>query len=82
MVWTKHLQDSKARESFEGILRNNVQLFTRLTEIIEETERDLNSKETSIDDFGDPNWAYKQAYRNGERSQLRKIKQLFEFIKG
>jgi hypothetical protein len=79
--WTKGL-DQKAKESLEQTIRNSTTALTRLLEIVEEREAELTRKECSVDDYDTPNWAVRQAHRNGERSQLRKLKDLLSFMKG
>jgi len=80
MVWTKHLQDSEQQQQLEATLRSSKTAITRLREIIDEKERDLLASETSIKDFEDPNWSYKQAYKNGQRAGYRELRQLLDFI--
>ena len=50
-----------------------------LKEYIEENERQLLSLNTSASDFEDPNWSHKQAFRNGQLSGLKKMKELIPF---
>lgn len=82
MAWTKHLKDPKQRADLESLLRNSSQAFSRLLEIIEEKERTLNNSDHSIKDFEDAAWAFKQAFRNGQRAGMKEIRDLLEFIKG
>ena len=81
VVWTKHLKgDSK--DNFEQLLRNSSTVLSRLTEIIEEKEESLYKSSVSISDFDEPNWSHKQAFRNGQMSGLKEVRELLEFIKG
>lgn len=77
-AWTRHL-DGQAKDDFEIIVRNSTLLLTRLKDYIEENERSLLSLNTSADDFEDPNWSHKQAFRNGQLSGLKKMKELIPF---
>lgn len=77
--WTKQIADPKAKSDFEIIVRNSTLLLTRLKGIIEESEQSLLSQSGSIDDFKDPNWSHKQAFRNGQLSELKKLKSLIPF---
>lgn len=77
-AWTNG-KTEQAKEDFETIVRNSTLLLTRLKEIIEEQERALLNNSFSVSDFSDPNWSHKQAFRNGELSQLTKLKQLVPF---
>ena len=76
--WTRNLPEDKRKE-FEGLVRNSTLLLTRLKEIIEEAEQSEISQSSSLSDFKDPNWPYKQAFRNGSLSQLKKLKDLIPF---
>jgi len=80
LVWTKHLKDSKEKETFEASLRNSKVALSRMQQILDEMERDLSASETSIKDFEDPNWSHKQAFKNGQRSSIKTLRQLIDFI--
>lgn len=74
-VWTKHLEkDPKAKEKFKEYLQSNKELFNRLNEILNEIEGSLYISEISPETFKDPNWAYLQAYKNGFRAMLVKVR--------
>lgn len=77
--WTREIRDEEARKNFELIVRNSTLLLTRLKGILEEAERSLISQSATMDDFKDPNWSHKQAFRNGELGCIRKMKDLIPF---
>jgi hypothetical protein len=79
MVWTKHLQ-GEAKTNFESLLRNSTTVLSRLRDILKEKEEDLTSQECSNDDFLQPGWEYRQAFRLGQKAQLREIQSLLKFI--
>lgn len=81
-MWTKHLKDQDSRNNFESLLRNNVTLFTRLRAILDDLNEEILRQETYTADFEDPNWSHKQAFRNGQKSILRKMTDLTNFIEG
>lgn len=78
-AWTQHIQDPKDKADFEVIVRNSTRLLTRLKGIIDEQINQIHSQSNSVDDFRDPNWSHKQAYRNGELARLKKMKDLIPF---
>lgn len=80
MEWVKALPTEKERKDFEKILRNSILVLNRLYEILDERQRNLDSQEINPKDFDVPNWAYKQAYRNGQKSILKDLKDLFNFL--
>lgn len=76
--WLMHLPPER-KEDFEKTLRNNSLLFSRLNAIIEEWERQLNVSETTKDQYLSPTWSHLQAHKNGNREQLKKLKDLISF---
>jgi len=79
-VWTKHLGKPEEKERFEKVLRNSTIVLSRLLEILEEEENLLDNQETSPSQFDNPSWAHKQAFRLGEKSRIKKLKDLLGFI--
>lgn len=77
--WTQNKPNPEARKDFEIIVRNSTLLLTRLKEIIEERERELNSKAFTEKDFEDPNWSHKHSYRIGRLGELKAFKDLIPF---
>lgn len=78
--WFHHLPSEK-QEEFKKLLTNSQTVFTRLLEILEDEERSMLREETTLKDFDNPNWALKQAFRNGDRSRLRRLKDLLNFVR-
>lgn len=82
VVWTKHLRDSQSKTDLENTIKASRTALERLYQIIDEKEDVVLRTETTISDFDQPNWANKQAFRNGQRAALKEIRELLEFIKG
>jgi hypothetical protein len=82
LVWLKDFPDDKEKQDFEEILRNNTRLFTVLRRIIDDFEEQMDLEESTTNDYSDSSWPYKQAFRNGQRTALRRIKLLTDFIEG
>lgn len=82
-AWIRHLKDQSKKEEFEAVVRASSTALSRLYDLVTEKEADIYNHETSVAvDFNDPSWAFKQAFRNGQKSSLKEIRQLLEFIKG
>ena len=79
--WVRHLKDPDHKLKFEQAVRASVTALSRLHDLLEETERDILNQETTTDDFTS-DWAFKQAFRNGRKAQIKELKQLLSFIKG
>lgn len=81
--WIRHLKDQSKKEEFEAAVKASSTALSRLYDLVLEKEADIYNHETSVTtDFNDPSWAYKQAFRNGQKTSLKEICQLLEFIKG
>ena len=80
--WLKNISDKTKRDEAEAIIRNSTTALSRLYDLLEEKEQSINSQEASIADFDNPSWAFKSAFRNGQRASLKEIKELLTFIKG
>lgn len=74
--WTQGM-DPEQKKAFEQNIRNNSVLVNRFLEIIDRWEKETTARELTIDDFKEPNWANKQAFRNGDKSRIKKVKDLF-----
>lgn len=76
IAWTKHLKDPAAAKQFADYVKGSRQILERLKDIIQEDINNLDTNESSYKDFDTPNWQYKQAFRNGQRSTLKNIQRL------
>lgn len=76
-AWTQHLRDDlKAKQEFEEYVKGSKPLLNRLNDILNSLEDEICRLEISPDVFSNPNWAYTQAYMNGYKSSIQKIKTL------
>lgn len=80
-AWTKHLNTPQEKEKFEKSIRSAKHILERLTEILTEAENDLSNSEINSRNYDTPNWDYKQAHVNGQKSTLRTIKRLINLDK-
>lgn len=74
--WTKNLSTSEERERFQNSVLGSRPVLERLYELLDEEERDLDSSELKESVYDTPSWSALQAHKNGQRSMIRKIKQL------
>lgn len=79
--WTKHIQGEKQKQDFENAVRNSSVLSLRLLDLLGEWETEIRRKQVGGESFTVPNWAYQQAYLNGELARIQKLKDLFVFVK-
>lgn len=76
--WTKHLKDPEEKKRFEVYLQSCGQAFRRLQTLLKEKENALNSAERSVEAYDSPNWAERQAHRNGNMEMLWFLKTLVD----
>lgn len=81
LPWVRHLKGVEQKDKFEASIRASVTALSRLYDLLEEQERDIINQESSLDDFSNTDWPYKQSFRNGQKSQIRELKKLLAFVK-
>lgn len=81
LPWVRHLKDPESKENFERSVRGSTVALARLLSLLEEQEQTIHNQEASASDFEDPNWSHKQAFRNGQKNQLKELKKLLSFLK-
>lgn len=82
LLWTQHIKDDpKKKEAFEQLLKNSSQVLGRLRDILQGLERSVEGQEYSLEDFDQPNWEHKQAFRNGQKATLKALQDLLDFSK-
>lgn len=79
--WTKHLKDPEAKSKFVQSVFNSKDVLDRLTSILKEKLDTLDRSETDIAVYDTPNWAERQAHKNGQRSSLMFLLKLIDLDK-
>lgn len=79
--WTRHLKDTKDKEDFEQHLLSSKRILDRLKALIAERELSVEASERSLAQFDKPNWAEKQAFKNGFMSCMQIVKTLIDLDK-
>lgn len=74
--WTKNLKTAEDKEKFENSLRGARPILKRLSQLLIEEEEEIDRYELNLDTYSTPNWAERQAHKNGQRAILRKMKNL------
>lgn len=75
-AWTKNLKTEEEKKKFELYVRGSGPLLDRLKELVNEGEESLDKAEVDPTSYDSPNWAYKQADRNGYRRCLQTFRKL------
>lgn len=76
--WTSHIGDPEVKEAFKSQILSSRVALDRLKTILKEEETGLNRSETDIKSFDQPNWDYRQAYKNGYRASLGFVTKLID----
>lgn len=76
--WTQHLKDSEEKERFVNSILGSKIVLRRLQDLLKEEEQSLDRSETDIRVFDQPNWAERQAFKNGYRSCLGVLQKLID----
>ena len=69
---TRGLQ-GKDLEAFERSYQNAHTVVDRISEVLEKEMSSLIKEEDAPERFDNPNWAYHQAYLNGQRKAVRDL---------
>lgn len=76
--WTQHIKDQNEKVDFEKFIKGSKPVLDRIKDILNDEENSLDRSETDIRSFDQPNWEYKQAYKNGYRACINVIKTLVD----
>lgn len=76
--WTEHLSSEQDKQKFQNSILGSRDVLDRLKDILDAQERDLLNSEVSLDTYSQPNWAERQAHKNGYRSCLRSLRKLID----
>lgn len=78
MKWTQHIKDPDEKARFEREIRSSRAVLERLKDIVQEQEDSLERSDMDISIYDRPNWAERQAHKNGMRSVLWAMKRLID----
>lgn len=76
-TWTAGLSEDAKKSYIDGLVANPYLKVLRT--ILEVRDKGLQKNEFSTEDFKEHQWAYKQAFRNGQRSAINAIIELLTF---
>jgi hypothetical protein len=76
--WTQHLTDEEEKKRFQNQIWSAKPVLERLLLILDEQEKSLDRSEIDPQSFSSPNWAYLQAFKNGDRFRLNYLKTLID----
>ena len=76
--WTEHLQTDEEKENFKREVLSARGVLERLLNIINEDESSLDRSEMNQRVYDLPNWAERQAHKNGNRQYMNAIRLLID----
>lgn len=68
--WTSHIENEQDKKDFTNEVYRARRVLARLKSMLDIREYTVDKSELTVKDFDVPNWAEKQAFRNGVRSGL------------
>lgn len=80
-IWTQDIKDTEEKEAFTNHIRNSKAVLDKIVGILIAEQNALDRSETDMKSFDQPNWEYRQAYKNGYRACLTKITSLVDIDK-
>ena len=75
-IWTSNLKTDDEKERFKRSLLASRSVFDRLTQIIEDKERVINSMETGVEIYERPGWEALMVHYNSEKGVYQWLKEL------
>lgn len=79
--WTKHLTDEEDKNKFRDSVYGSKRVLERLKALIDLEVESIDQTERDIKAYDNPNWANKQAFKNGQRSAYYILKQMVDLDK-
>lgn len=79
--WTKNLTDPEVKVKFQQQIHSAKDVLDRQKVLLEEKLNTLDRSEVDITVYNTPNWAERQAHKNGQRSSLMYLLQLVDLSK-
>lgn len=76
--WTEHLKTEKEKTEFRQYVQGSRTLLDRLKTILDDQDKTLEVSELTLESYNQPNWAVRQAHKNGYRSCLRTLRKLVD----
>lgn len=75
-TWTKNLKTPEDIENFQSMLLGSRPVLERLVDILKEKDEALDRTSLSLTSYDNPNWAFKEAHKNGYSSCIHNLIQL------
>lgn len=76
--WTDHLHEDKDKQDFRRQVISAKDVLARQKQILDGWLESLSRSELDPSQFDSPNWANKQAYKNGLRQGMNQLKILID----
>lgn len=73
-LWTQHIKDQDAKAKFQETIKSAKPVLDHLNRLLSDYERGIDRSEIDISTFDKPNWAERQAFKNGQRSMITFLK--------
>lgn len=81
LSWAQHLKDPAKKAQFQRDVKAAYPILSRLNDILDEEDKQVERWLTNKDSLDKPNWDNKLAFANGDHYRKEKIKELILSVK-
>lgn len=78
--WYRGCKTEEEKAQRELLVRNSTAFATLLLGMLEDRYNAIDRKGFREEDYGDSNWVFLQAFRNGKLAELTEISDLFNYL--
>lgn len=79
-VWLKGCNTPEEKKAREDLVRNNIAFAGLFLSILRDRYESIDRKGLREEDYGDQNWVFLQAFRNGKLAELTELADLFSYL--
>lgn len=79
-AWLKGCTTPEEKKERETLVRNNIAFAGLFLSILRDRYETIDRKGFREEDYGDSNWVFLQAFRNGKLAELTELAELFSYL--
>lgn len=81
VAWLKGCKTPEDKKQREELIRNSVQFATLFLSLLQDRFETIERKGFREEDYGESNWVFLQAFRNGKMAELTELADLFSYLR-
>jgi hypothetical protein len=74
--WTSHLKTETEIDDFRNKVYGAKPVLDRIRQLLDEKEAAIDRSEIKLEEYENPNWSHKQAFKNGIRAACADLRLL------